>query len=232
MAEEFLTKGEAVVMTFRAHWKSGLMGMVLVVVLGGLGLWLGWWLGGGFIWWGLLGLLVGAGIGVVSSIGGITEWLTTRYWITNERLIVRTGFFTKSGREIPVDAINSVTVKQGPFERMLGYGDMTVESAAQGSLQVFRNVPNPTTVQKTIYDAREERTMHLSGASGRSGDAAAPTRGRYDDLADLARLRDGGVLSEAEFEAEKRKLLGDAPAGDAPAGDGPGEPPTDPTTEV
>ena len=91
---------------------------------------------------------------------------------------------------------------------MLGYGDMTVESAAQGSLQVFRNVPDPVTVQKTIYDAREDRTMHLSGATGRSGGDAGSSRGRYDDLADLAKLRDDGVISDAEFEAEKAKLLG------------------------
>lgn len=211
MAEAFLTDGEDVRMSFRAHWKSGLMGMFLAVVLGGLGLWLGWWALDGFIWGGLLGLVVGAGVAIVASIGGITEWLTTRYWVTNERLIVRTGFFTKTGQEIPVDAINSVTVRQGPFERMLGYGDMTVESAAQGSLQVFRNVPDPMTVQKTIYDAREDRTMHLSGASGRPGPEAGPARGRYADLADLAKLRDDGVISDAEFEAEKAKLLGSEP---------------------
>ena len=77
-----------------------------------------------------------------------------------------------------------MAVTQGPFERMLGYGDMAVESAGANSLQVFKNVPSPTEVQKAIYDAREERTLHLSGASAK----AAPTdaRGKYDDLADLA----------------------------------------------
>ena len=222
MAEAFLTDGEDVRMSFRAHWKSGLMGMFLAVVLGGLGLWLGWWALDGFLWGGLLGLLIGAGIAIVASIGGITEWLTTRYWVTNERLIVRTGFLTKTGQEIPVDAINSVTVRQGPFERMLGYGDMTVESAAQGCLLVFLNVPDPVTVQKTIYDAREDRTMHLSGATGRAGGDAASSRGRYSDLADLAKLRDEGVISDAEFEAEKAKLLGAEP----------GSPDQDPTDDA
>ena len=51
------------------------MGMVLAVVLGGLGLWLGLWALDGFIWGGLLGLLIGAGVAIVASIGGITEWL-------------------------------------------------------------------------------------------------------------------------------------------------------------
>jgi uncharacterized membrane protein YdbT with pleckstrin-like domain len=213
MAEAFLTDGEDVRLAFRAHWKSGLMGMVLSVVLGGLGLWIGWWAFEGFFWGGLLGLLIGAGVAIVASIGGIIEWLTTRYWVTNERLIVRTGLLTKSGQEIPVDAINSVTVRQGPFERMLGYGDMTVESAAQGSLQVFRNVPDPVTVQKTIYDVREDRTMHLSGAGRRT---ETPDRSRYADLADLAKLRDEGVISDAEFEAEKAKLLGTEPPNPAP----------------
>lgn len=217
LTERFLTEGEDVRMTFRAHWRSGLMGIVLTLVLGIGGFWLGTWLDasvwgegeGGAVWGGLIGLGIGLAIAILGSAGGLVEWLTTRYWITTERLIVRTGWLTKSGKEIPVDAINSVTVKQGPFERMLGYGDMTVESAGEGSLQVFRNVPRPTAVQKAIYDAREDRTMYLSGASGRTVPEAAP-RGRYADLADLAELRDSGHLTEAEFEAEKAKLLGDA----------------------
>lgn len=225
MAEDFLTAGEEVRMTFRAHWRSGLVGIVLAIVLGVGGFFLGRWIDaefwgegvGGVFWGGIIGLAIGLGIALVGSSGGIIEWLTTRYWVTNERLIVRTGFLTKSGKEIPVDAINSVTVKQGPFERMLGYGDMTVESAGKDSLQVFRNVPDPTSVQKAIYDAREDRTMHLSGASGRTAEPAA--RGRYADLEDLARLRDSGAISDEEFEAEKAKLLGSD-----------GAEPTEPTT--
>ena len=73
MAEAFLTDGEDVRMAVRAHWKSGLMGMFLVVVLGGLGLWLGWWALDGFIWGGLLGLLIGAGIAIVASIARRTD---------------------------------------------------------------------------------------------------------------------------------------------------------------
>lgn len=213
MAEEFLTSGEEVRMTFRAHWRSGLVGISLTLVLGVGGLWMGMWIGAeegesiwsGFFWAGLIGLAVGLGLAAVAATQSITEWLTTRYWVTNERLIVRTGFFTKSGKEIPVDAINSVAVRQGPFERMLGYGDMSVESAGANSLQVFKNVPDPTEVQKSIYDAREERTLHLSGGS--SAPSSAPSRGKYDDLADLAKLRDDGVISPEEFEAEKTKLL-------------------------
>jgi membrane protein YdbS with pleckstrin-like domain len=219
MAEDFLTQGEDVRMAFRAHWRSGLVGIILTVVLGIGGLWLGIWIDssvwgegeGGFFWGGLIGLGIGLLVAIIGSAGGLVEWLTTRYWVTNERLIVRTGWLTKSGKEIPVDAINSVTVKQGPLERALGYGDMTVESAGKDSLQVFRNVPDPTSVQKAIYDAREDRTMYLSGAGGR--EAAPPGRGRYDDLADLAKLRDSGAISEAEFEAEKAKLLGDGDGG-------------------
>ncbi len=226
MAEEFLTSGEAVRMTFRAHWRSGIVGMALALVLGVGGLWLGWWIGDGFVWGGLIGLVAGLAVSAVAATTSITEWLTTRYWVTNERLIVRTGFFTKSGKEIPVDAINSVAVTQGPIERMLGYGDMAVESAGANSLQVFKNVPEPTEVQKAIYDAREERTLHLSGGSAPST-AAAPSRGKYDDLTDLAKLRDEGVISPEEFEVEKAKLLGSAPgAAEAEVSDESGDEPS------
>ena len=38
--------------------------------------------------------------------------------------------------------------------------------------------------------------------------AAAPAPDRYDQLAKLAELKDQGVLTTAEFEVEKAKLLG------------------------
>jgi hypothetical protein len=38
--------------------------------------------------------------------------------------------------------------------------------------------------------------------------AAAPAPDRYEQLAKLAELKDQGVLTSAEFEVEKAKLLG------------------------
>lgn len=45
------------------------------------------------------------------------------------------------------------------------------------------------------------------GSSGEAATAAGPAAGRLGDLARLASLRDSGVLSPEEFEAEKKRIL-------------------------
>jgi membrane protein YdbS with pleckstrin-like domain len=207
MDDRFLTDDEEIRLTFRAHWRSGLLGMTMTVVLGVGGLLLGMWVdqeGSGLLWGGILGLLGGLVLAALVTSQSLIEWLTTQYWVTSERLVVRTGLFTRKGREIPVDAINSVAIRQNAVERMLGYGDMAVESAGANSLQIFKNIPKPLEAQKAIYESREARTIHLSGG-GRQ--VVTPERGKYADLADLADLRDRGVISDAEFDAEKAKIL-------------------------
>ena len=52
-----------------------------------------------------------------------------------------------------------------------------------------------------IYRIREARIRDLEGTRHRSSS-------RADELTKLAKLRDEGVLTSAEFAAEKEKLLG------------------------
>ena len=228
MQDRYLSEGEAIIRSFRAHWRSGVLGITMAVLLGGLGVVVGMVVGGPrpFFWSGLIGLGVGVAAATVIASRSIVEWLTTRYWVTNQRIVIRTGLFTRSRREIPVDAINSVAVRQHAVERLLGYGDMAVESAGANSRQVFTNIPEPGAVKQAIYQARAARTMQLSGGS--RTDAAPTDRGRYAALADLADLRDRGAITDAEFEAEKAKILPPAPpspAAAAPATPAPPEPP-------
>lgn len=49
---------------------------------------------------------------------------------------------------------------------------------------------------------REQATTAAAPAQG------APAESKIDQLTKLGQLRDSGVLSEEEFEAEKQKILG------------------------
>jgi uncharacterized membrane protein YdbT with pleckstrin-like domain len=79
------------------------------------------------------------------------RWATTNMVLTNERLILRAGVFAKTGREIPLERINDLTYRQRFFERLIGAGDLLVESAGERGQEILRMVPRPMRVQQAIY---------------------------------------------------------------------------------
>ena len=57
------------------------------------------------------------------------KWLTTNFVVTTDRVIYRSGVIGKSGIEIPLERVNTVFFNQGIFERVVGTGDLIIESA-------------------------------------------------------------------------------------------------------
>ena len=93
-----------------------------------------------------------------------TRWGTTTMVLTNERLVVRMGLFAKAGREIPLERISDISYHQSLFERIIGAGDLFVDSVGDGGRQVLRMVPRPVRVQQAIHKQMAQ------------GDAPANTR--------------------------------------------------------
>ena len=105
--------------------------------------------------------------------------------------------------------VNNVNFKQGILERIVGAGDLLVESAGQDGQQRFTDVRHPDQIQNIIHaqmDANERR-MHTGMANAVAG---AGTQG-VDPATQLEKLEgmlQRGTLTRAEFEAEKHRLLG------------------------
>lgn len=129
-------------------------------------------------------------------------WVSTRLVLTNHRLIHRTGLVSKSGREIPLDHINDISYRQRFFERLIGAGDVLIESAGRDSQEVFEDLPHPGRIQNEIYrqiDAAKER---LADRMAGRRELSIP-----EQIEKLDELRQRGVLTQAEFEAKKAQLL-------------------------
>lgn len=92
------------------------------------------------------------------------RWATTNMVLTSDRLILRAGVFAKSGREIPLERINDLTYRQTFLERLVGAGDLLVESGGERGQQVLRMVPNPVRVQQAIYKQMSEAGPNVSSA--------------------------------------------------------------------
>ena len=70
-------------------------------------------------------------------------WTTTNFVVTTDRLIFRSGVLSKHGREIPLERVNDISFNASLFERMIGAGDLVIESAGERGQQMFTDIPQP-----------------------------------------------------------------------------------------
>ena len=131
------------------------------------------------------------------------KWATTNFVITSDRIIFRSGVISKSGIEIPLERVNNVLFNQSMFERMLGAGDLLIESGGEAGQQRFTDIRNPGRVQNLIHAQMEANTTRMFGGGGGSGSDVAT------QLEKLEGMLERGTLSPEEFAREKRRLLED-----------------------
>ena len=203
LPRKLLYDGEEIVLDLHPHWwflakqTAALLG---AIVLGAL-------------------VLLNVDSGIVQLLAGFLilvalgwwilrylDWRTTNFVVTTDRLIHRHGVLAKHGIEIPLERVNNVLFSQRLFERLLGAGDLIIESAGESGRQSFSDVRKPSAVQNEIYrqiEDNENRKFDRIGQGGGTGQVSVA-----DELAKLDELRRSGVLSEDEFAAQKARLLG------------------------
>jgi uncharacterized membrane protein YdbT with pleckstrin-like domain len=132
----------------------------------------------------------------------LVEWFTTNFVLTSDRLIRRAGVIAKQSKEIPLERINDVTFTQSIFERIVGSGDLMIESAGERGQNRIHNVRNPEQVQLAIYkEVEENNNRMMRPQAAPRGDSIT------DQLEALGRLKNQGVITEMEFETKKQELL-------------------------
>lgn len=196
--ERLLSPGEKVVREFRPHWQFLVLPMVFGLVAVSLAIVVLVTVEGTASLLLVLGLVA---LWALLSVKRVADWLTTEYVVTNERVVRRAGVFSRSGVEIPLESITNVAFNQSFIERMIRSGDLVIESAGESGQSRYSDIPDPEGLQSLIYQQREARTVSLR----RGDDGTSIT----SELGRLADLRDRGVLTDEEFEQQKRKLLGD-----------------------
>ena len=134
------------------------------------------------------------------------KWSTTNFVVTSDRVIHRHGVIAKHGIEIPLERINTVFFNQSIFERLLGAGDLGIESAGERGAETFEDVRKPAIVQNEIYRQMEANSSSMYG--GRQQSATQQTGLSIpEQIEKLDELRKRGVISEQEFAAKKADLL-------------------------
>ncbi len=147
------------------------------------------------------------------------EWAFTHFVVTDRRVIWRTGVISKHGTEIPLERITNINFNQPIWDRMIGAGDLEIESAGSEGQSQFENVRHPDAVQQEVYRQVEVDARRRASWIGRPGgptpgdDAAAPPTvgaaggSESEQIERLAALRDAGHITAEEYEAKKAELL-------------------------
>lgn len=152
-----------------------------------------------FAFWILAAVLI-----LFLAVPRIIHWATSHFVVTSERIIHRTGLISKHAVDIPLDRLQNVKFGQSVFERLIGAGNLMLESAGETGETSFDDVRNPERVQKIIYDVRErDETRRLRPVVQAAGPASVA-----DELSKLEELRRTGVITDTEFDAQKARLLG------------------------
>lgn len=146
--------------------------------------------------------LVAIAVATVWVIARYVRWGSTLFVVTNQRIIFRSGVMVKRGVEIPIDRVNTVHSSQGLGERLVGAGDLVIESGGESGRQHFTDIRHPDRVQREIHGQMSSRSARGSEAAGQ---AFVDVAGQLEKL---EAMLDRGTITREEFERQKRRLFG------------------------
>jgi uncharacterized membrane protein YdbT with pleckstrin-like domain len=210
--EQLLSKGETIVVRSRQHWiallASTLINGFIIVVAIALRVILGNVLPKtlpGFIFtvldlveWALI--LFG-----LARLGWDTlQWWAEEYIVTSHRVIQTEGIINKKTADSSLEKINDVVLVQSVFGRILGYGNLEIVTGSDIGVNNLTRLRDAITF-KTAMLEQKARLGHDFG-EGRVPDQV-PDNDVPKLIQELDDLRKRGLISDAEFNEKKAKLL-------------------------
>lgn len=203
---ELLGPDEDVVLDLRPHWMALLTpfvqtaGIVVAATVAFMLIPYRW--GAGIF------LLIGAaavGAFVSWPAQGLVLWGTSHFVVTTDRVLRRSGLVARKSMEISLERITNVRFTETVIERLLGAGDLHIESAGSSGVVVFEDIRRPERVQRTIFERKEKNAQRAQTRAATSGFWTPVSVA--DELTKLHQLRNDGVISDDEFVTLKSRLL-------------------------
>lgn len=161
--ENILDSDEHVVRNLRPHWRRVAGPVVLAPIVVGLASYgyfslpdngarkvLRWII-----------LVVAAVVLIWWSVRPFLFWLTTRYVVTDRRVLMRSGVLSRKGRDVPLTRVNDVSFTRSLIERFFGSGTLVIESAGERGQVTLNDVPQVEDVQREIYRLVEDEAQRL-----------------------------------------------------------------------
>jgi membrane protein YdbS with pleckstrin-like domain len=166
--DSLLSRGEQVVLHKHPHWKVLVLPTVFFILF----------IGGGFalaavlrnwqyhvIAWIVIGAVALLGL-IFLTIAPFIRWRTEHFVITNFHVFFRSGILRRREHQIPLGHIQNMETSVSFWGRLLGFGSLIVESAADQPLE-FENVASLPKVQSTLNQLiMDDRNRYRIGSDG------------------------------------------------------------------
>jgi uncharacterized membrane protein YdbT with pleckstrin-like domain len=161
--DNILDQDEEVVRSLRPHWRRVVIPIALLPIVVGLASY-GWFtLPSGRARQPLRYVILAAAVVILFwwTFRPLLFWLTTRYVVTNRRVLMRNGVLSRTGRDVPLTRVNDVSFSRSIVERCFGSGTLTIESAGDRGQVMLKDVPQVEAVQRDIYRLVEGEAQRL-----------------------------------------------------------------------
>jgi uncharacterized membrane protein YdbT with pleckstrin-like domain len=113
----------------------------------------------------------------------VWEWAADRIVVTDQRILEVSGLLTRKVASMPLEKVTDMVYSRSVMGRILGYGDMVVESAGQEqALSRIDRVPHPDDFYRTLT------ALVTAGLPSLLPDDAEVIRTGPDDLEDTGQL--------------------------------------------
>lgn len=210
-AEKQLAPGERILYRARYHWiffGKAILLLLLSIVLSGIDLWMAQKgvdpAAVGVLKWAAAAVLVFA---LVFLLARSIRAAADEFVVTDRRIIHKLGFFSHETRQCPLARVQDITVDQSFWGRLLGYGDLGIETASEGGQILFPTISNPEALRTAIWT--HVGTGGLSAASPAAPAAAVSPHAppASDRLAKLAELKNKGLITPEEYEQKRRDIV-------------------------
>ena len=203
--EDHLQTGEQIVYQAQVSRISLIPWVVLAVVLAAVGV----------VVWNQTADPVVGGLSflpfVAAALYVLVRYLVLRsheYVLTDRRVIRQTGIVSKQSIDSRLDKVNNVEHRQTVWGRLLGYGDVWVDTASETGITMFQQISHPVDFKRAIIEAAEAyRAWGRGPAAAPAGAGPSSQPSGAERLRQLKALFDDGLISREEFEAKRAQLL-------------------------
>lgn len=223
--DSLLSKDESVIFDVHHH-PYVLFGPIALFVV-----FLAAWLAVFFSWGDRPGWFIYGGLLVLLALAAylawkVQVWAHTNLVLTDQRLIYQTGVVSRHSREVPLSKINDVSFFKMVRGRLLGMGDLVVETASESGPFAFYHVPSPERLKMQVLEQIRAGSTAPDEVSIQKEVAMAVERHQptseipplpperpplYAEIVDqierLDAMRERGVLTGEEFQQAKDALL-------------------------
>jgi len=207
-AEKNLAPGESILYTARYHWviyRFTIVVLVLAAALGVSALYAGRAQAGDEVGR-PLGYIAAAFVALALLAFLVRRFRASQdeFVVTNRRVIRKVGFYAREIQQAPLEKVQDITVEQGVFGRMFGYGTVIVETASEKGMLVFPTIAAPEGLRNAVWGQAPPPST-----ASRTGTVPAPagqvaTKARLEEL---ERLKQQGLINDEEYAAKRKEIL-------------------------